>query len=112
MANSALKVKEIAKAKGITMADIAHKLKISPVNLSASLNGNPTLSRLQEVAEILGCSVSEFFDAPPKEVWGHLDFNGRMYRVESLDDLLYIANSIKAQYEALGLPIYQKQPGD
>ncbi len=37
------------------MADIAVKLGISPVNLSSSLNGNPTLSRLREVVNILEC---------------------------------------------------------
>ena len=56
-----LRVVEIAHAKGLTMADIAKQIGISRVNLSNSLNGNPTLSRLTEVAEILGVEVSELF---------------------------------------------------
>ena len=53
-----LRVVEIAHSKGMTMADIAKQIGISRVNLSNSLNGNPTLSRLAEVAKILGVEVS------------------------------------------------------
>ena len=56
-----LRVVELAHAKGLTMADIAKQIGISRVNLSNSLNGNPTLSRLSEVAKILGVSVRELF---------------------------------------------------
>ena len=48
-----LRVVELTHAKGLTMADIAKQIGISLVNLSNSLNGNPTLSRLSEVAKIL-----------------------------------------------------------
>ena len=57
----ALRVKEIARAKGITMNEIAEQMGINPVNLSSSLNGNPTLNRLQEVANILGVEISDLF---------------------------------------------------
>lgn len=48
-----LRVVELAHQRGLTMPDIAKKVGISRVNLSNSLNGNPTLSRLSEVAKIL-----------------------------------------------------------
>ena len=59
--NMELRVVEIARSKGLTMADIAKQVGISRVNLSNSLNGNPTLTRLTEVAKILGVEVSELF---------------------------------------------------
>ena len=46
-----LKIKDVAKSKGMTMTQIAEKLGIHPITLSQSLNGNPTLSRLTEVAD-------------------------------------------------------------
>lgn len=101
------RIKELAKEKGLTMVDIAQKIGISPVNLSASLNGNPTLARLQEVAGILNCNVSDLFADKPREVWGHLDFNGKMYRIESLDDLLTVTEKIKTLYQEIGLELHQ-----
>ena len=63
------------------------QIGISRVNLSNSLNGNPTLSRLTEVAEILGVEVSELFKptSTGKTVSGYLEYDGRIVKVESLD---------------------------
>ena len=54
-------IKKIAKEKGYTMSRIADELGINRVTLAQSLNGNPTLHRLQEIANVLGCSVGDFF---------------------------------------------------
>ena len=69
------------------MADIAKQIGISRVNLSNSLNGNPTLSRLTEVANILGVEVSELFKpaSTQKVVSGYLECDGRIVKVDSLD---------------------------
>ena len=82
-----LRVVELANAKGLTMADIAKQIGISRVNLSNSLNGNPTLSRLSEVAKILDVEVSELFkpSVTSYAVSGYLEFNGRIVKVDSLD---------------------------
>lgn len=68
------------------MADIAKEIGISRVNLSNSLNGNPTLSRLTEVAEILGVEVAELFKptSTGKTVSGYLEYDGRIVKVNSL----------------------------
>lgn len=82
-----LRVVELAHAKGLTMADIAKQIGISRVNLSNSLNGNPTLSRLKEVAKILDVEVSELFkpSVTSYAVSGYLEFKGRIVKVDSLD---------------------------
>ena len=82
-----LRVVELAHAKGLTMADIAKQIGISRVNLSNSLNGNPTLSRLSEVAKILDVEVSELFkpSVTSYAVSGYLEFNGRIVKVDSLN---------------------------
>ena len=90
-----LRVIEIARSKGLTMADIAKQVGISRVNLSNSLNGNPTLTRLTEVAKILGVEVSELFKTTPtnKRVSGYLEYDGRIVKVDSLDAVkLFIAD--------------------
>ena len=82
-----LRVVEIAHSKGLTMADIAKQIGISRVNLSNSLNGNPTLSRLTEVAKILDVEVSELFKptSNQRRVSGYLEYNDRIVKIDSID---------------------------
>ena len=80
------------------MSDIAKKVGISRVNLSNSLNGNPTLSRLTEVAEILGVEVSELFKpaSTQKVVSGYLEYEGRIVKVDSLDAIKRFIAEVEA----------------
>ena len=93
-----LRVVELAHAKGLTMADIAKQIGISRVNLSNSLNGNPTLSRLTEVAKILDVEVSELFkpSVTSYAVSGYLEFNGRIVKVDSLDAVKRFVAEVEA----------------
>ena len=90
----ALRIKEIAKAKGITMGEIADKMGINPVNLSASLNGNPTLNRLQEVATILGVEVSDLFIQDSSYINGYIETGNNLYPVKSKEQLIGIIDKV------------------
>lgn len=62
-----LRIKELCKEKGISLQTLAgKKLGITNQALYASINGNPTLERLEEIAAALGVTVPDLF-APPKE---------------------------------------------
>jgi transcriptional regulator with XRE-family HTH domain len=59
-------IKKRIKAQGFTLDEVAAKLKnshggigISQPSMSSIINGNTTFSRLQEIASIIGLSVSE-----------------------------------------------------
>ena len=43
------------------MKDLAEKLGMTEVGLSKSLNGNPTVSRLEEIAESVRCGFHGTF---------------------------------------------------
>lgn len=90
----ALRIKEIAKAKGITMGEIADKMGINPVNLSASLNGNPTLNRLQEVAVILGVEISDLFAQDSSYINGHIETGNNIYSVKSREQFICLIDKI------------------
>ena len=78
------------------MAVIAAKIGISPITLSQSLNGNPTLSRLKEVADILKVDIGELFDTPVKSsVYGCLYVNGKPIIVNNKEELFNLVNSLK-----------------
>lgn len=54
-----LRVKEICSEKGISLQTLANQMGITYQSLHATINGNPTLSRLQELADNLGVDVTE-----------------------------------------------------
>lgn len=62
-----MRIKELLKQKGITAKELAAKLNLSEGALSQSLNGNPTLERLTQIASALGVSVAELFEAPAQD---------------------------------------------
>lgn len=59
------RIKTLLKEKGMTAKELAEKMGISESALSLGLNGNPTLSRLREIASALGVEMGELF--APKE---------------------------------------------
>ncbi|WP_300792183.1 helix-turn-helix transcriptional regulator [uncultured Bacteroides sp.] len=62
-----LRIKEICREKGIMLKDLAGMIGITEVGLSKSLNGNPNISRLEEIATALGVPVTELFEQPKKD---------------------------------------------
>ena len=50
------------------LKDLAGMIGITEVGLSKSLNGNPNISRLEEIAAALDVPVTELFDKPKEGV--------------------------------------------
>lgn len=61
-------IKKKIKEHGFTVQQIADKLNISQQAVSQAINGNPSLSRLKEIAGAIGITVSELVsDEPSKD---------------------------------------------
>jgi transcriptional regulator with XRE-family HTH domain len=83
-----LRVKEIVKQKGLTLAKVAEELKIHPVNLSTTLNGNPTIATLEKIANVLGVDVTDLIETENKsDVSGFVKVNGEVLEITSVADL-------------------------
>ena len=54
-------VKEILKARGIKMKDLAEQINIAPETLTRTLRGNPQYSTLKSIADCLGVAVRDLF---------------------------------------------------
>lgn len=52
-------IKKKIRECGFTTQKIAEKLNISQQAVSQAINGNPSLSRLEQIAEVIGITVSE-----------------------------------------------------
>ena len=63
-----LRVKELAKEKGLNIADVANRMGIKAPALSRIINGsNTTTDTLQKIADALGAPISELFERKESE---------------------------------------------
>ena len=61
MQKNGLKIKEIMQEKGISVTQMSEKLGVTRQSLYRCLNGNPTMNRLKEIADILDVSPKDLF---------------------------------------------------
>ena len=54
-----LRIKDLCKQKKIGLQELADKLGISRQALHKTINNNPTLERLEEIAKALDCEIFE-----------------------------------------------------
>lgn len=81
-----LRVKEICKAKGITQKQLAEQMGIAEISLSRSINTNPTLSTLENIAKALGVEVTELF-SEKGTFTALIDNGGTLHRFDSIEAL-------------------------
>ena len=51
--NLSNRVKELCRQRGIQLKDLAQKMGIAPESLSRAINGNPQLSTIKSIAELV-----------------------------------------------------------
>ena len=77
------------------MKDLAERINITEVGLSKSLNGNPTIGRLQEIASALNVDFIELFVAKKDGTTGYIEHNGHVYKISSIEDIERLLSEIK-----------------
>lgn len=96
--NLSAKVKELCHNQGITMKELAIKMKIAPESLSRALNGNPQLSTLESIASNLNVNLSELFSSSnATSLHSIIVYDGNTYIAEDLDSLVCNVKSICAK---------------
>lgn len=86
-----LRIKEICKEKGKTVASLAEKIGMLPSALSRINTGaNTTTDTLYKIAAALDVSITELFE-PKKEVTLCIEYQGKTKRI-SESDLIKLFN--------------------
>ena len=87
-------IKGVIKEKGFTLDKVASELKergimprASKSSLSQSINGNPSLSTLRAIAEVIGCKVVDFFQDEISSFLAIVRCNGELREVTSVEEL-------------------------
>ncbi|MCE5320269.1 MAG: helix-turn-helix domain-containing protein [Bacteroidales bacterium] len=93
-------IKKLLKQRGMTFQQLADQLGVHRVNLSSSLAGNPTLSRLEEIAKLLDVEVMDLFAKSTQgEMTGYLEYKGEIYKISSIADVEKVMKKAKEKVE-------------
>jgi transcriptional regulator with XRE-family HTH domain len=89
-------IKKLLDERNISFKELSDKLGVDRNNLYNSLTkGNPTLQRLESVAEVLGVPVRRLFTEDTKpELFGTIIYDGEVYSVSSKEELRSITAKI------------------
>ena len=91
----ALKIKEVCKAKGLKLSDLADKLGINPASLSASINGNPTIAWLQKVADVLDVEVNDLIERKSPTIIGCIMIGDEAHTIKRKEDIFELADKLQ-----------------
>ena len=69
--------------------------RASKSSLSQSINGNPNLSTLQAIAEVIGCKVIDFFQDEQTFFYAIVKYNGELKEITSVGELEKIVLELK-----------------
>ena len=83
MADIEQNLREIAKAKGLKLSDIAARMGTTVSNLLTSVKGNPTVSKIQDIAGALGVGVSDLLTLRPEAAKGLVVIDGKTWQTRT-----------------------------
>lgn len=91
-----MRILELSKERGLTQKDLAEKIGLTPVGLSKSINGNPTIGTLQKIADALEVPITELFEQSTKgETIGIIRHKGKSHEINSIEDIKKLLTQIE-----------------
>lgn len=82
---------------GVALQALAQRLGITYQSLHASLNGNPTLERLQQIANALDADVTDLFTHEKSDIAGYIEIGGEIKKISSVADLEEILSKARGK---------------
>jgi len=78
-----MRIKEVIKEKGFTVAKVAELIDVPQTSLSRIINGgNTTVEMLEKIAKALGVPVSNLIGVD-SDLYGLIKFKGKTYKLDS-----------------------------
>ena len=94
-----LRIKELLKERNITMTTLANALGVNRVNVYHIIE-KPTYERLLQISEVLYVPVRDLFSSTTKNnVDGYLEYNGTIYKITSMRDIIHFVEKYKNMTE-------------
>lgn len=96
--NLSTRVKQICNSQGMTLKDLANKMGIASESLSRTLNGNPQLATLENIAKCLDINVRDLFplsnETNSVSLHSIIVYDGNTYVSDNLDSLICCVKEI------------------
>ena len=86
-------IKKLCKDKNITLKELSDKMGITPESLSRSINGNPQLSTIKQIADTLNVDIQTLF-GNKDEIYGFISYKNKTYIINSIKELKELTNFI------------------
>ena len=97
-----LRVKELCKEKGITLAILAERMGVTASAVTQYLKSdNISSATLIKFAEILGVKLDDLIVRDGCNINGFVDVNGHVYRINNKDDVVDLLSTIEQQENKL-----------
>ena len=92
----------LCRKQGITMRQLADKMQIAPESLSRAINGNPTLSTIQSIAQNLNVEVSSLFETQlaQTDLTAIVVWRGKTLVTDNINSLIDFASEIKESLQS------------
>lgn len=89
-------IKDLLEERNMSFKELSDTLGVDRNNLYNSLTkGNPTLQRLEAIAEVLDVPVWRLFtDENRVEIYGTIVYQGEVYSINSVKDFTALAEKI------------------
>lgn len=91
---SKLRIKEVIKEKGSSLEALSKIIGVNASAISQSINGNPTVERLTQIADALGVDITELFEQKDK-VRLFAEYKGKKYEITHSDIIEVIKNKVQ-----------------
>lgn len=88
-------IKKIVKEKGLTLAEVANRMKAHGSTLHQAINGNPTVDMLERIATALDVDLRVLFETPGNELYGLVQYKGETYKIDSVESLKRLLSDIE-----------------
>ncbi len=89
------RILELCKEAGINQTELADKIGLSRVGLSKAINGNPTISTLEKIADALDVPVTELFEkSNTGDIVGFVKVGDTVHEVKSVEDVKDLAEKL------------------
>lgn len=94
-----LRINEVLKEHGMKQKELAEKMGIKAISLSQMLGrGTFAVSRLEEMANIIGCNVVDLFAAKENkdDFAAYVRYKGIHYTADTLDEFFKQVDEIRS----------------
>lgn len=89
-------IKDLLDERSMSFKELSDTLGVDRNNLYNSLTkGNPTLQRLEAIAEVLDVPVWRLFTTENRvEIYGTIVYHGQVHSINSIKDLITLTDKI------------------